>query len=48
MKTRPVYHLHRFDPSWGFVTESRVVGAEGSRVDERSSAWIAAESVTGS
>ena len=48
MKTRPVYHLHRFDPSWGFVSESRVVGAEGSRVDERSSAWIAAESVTGS
>ena len=30
MKTRPVYHLHRFDPAWGFVTESRIVGAEAS------------------
>jgi 3',5'-cyclic-AMP phosphodiesterase len=30
MKTRPVYHLHRYDPAWGFVTESRIVGAEGS------------------
>jgi 3',5'-cyclic-AMP phosphodiesterase len=28
MKTRPVYHLHRFDPDWGFVTEARIVGAE--------------------
>jgi len=25
MKTRPVYHLHRFDPVWGFITEARVV-----------------------
>jgi 3',5'-cyclic-AMP phosphodiesterase len=31
MKSRPVYHLHRFDPAWGFVTESRVVGADASR-----------------
>jgi Icc protein len=30
MKTHPVYHLHRFDPAWGFVTESRIVGAERS------------------
>ena len=30
MKLRPVYHLHRFDPAWGFVTESRIVGAEAS------------------
>jgi 3',5'-cyclic-AMP phosphodiesterase len=30
MKSRPVYHLHRFDPAWGFVTESRIVGAERS------------------
>jgi 3',5'-cyclic-AMP phosphodiesterase len=30
MKTRSVYHLHRFDPAWGFITESRVVGAEAS------------------
>jgi 3',5'-cyclic-AMP phosphodiesterase len=27
MKMRPVYHLHRFDPIWGFATETRIVGA---------------------
>lgn len=26
MKARPVYHIHRFDPVWGFATESRMVG----------------------
>jgi 3',5'-cyclic AMP phosphodiesterase CpdA len=26
MKTRPVYHIHRFDPVWGFATETRLVG----------------------
>jgi 3',5'-cyclic-AMP phosphodiesterase len=26
MKTRPVYQLHRFDPVWGFTTETRIVG----------------------
>ena len=25
MKTRPVYHLHRYDPACGFVTASRIV-----------------------
>jgi 3',5'-cyclic AMP phosphodiesterase CpdA len=25
MKVRPVYHLHRFDPAWGFATETRIV-----------------------
>ena len=30
MKRCPVYYLHRFDPAWGFVTESRIVGAEPS------------------
>ena len=25
MKSRPVYHIHRFDPAWGFAVESRVV-----------------------
>lgn len=25
MKTRPVYHIHRFDPTWGFLTETRIV-----------------------
>jgi 3',5'-cyclic-AMP phosphodiesterase len=27
MKTRPVYYIHRFDPAWGFATETRIVGA---------------------
>ena len=26
MKSRPVYHVHRFDPAWGLITEERVVG----------------------
>jgi 3',5'-cyclic AMP phosphodiesterase CpdA len=26
MKRRPVYHIHRFDPAWGFCTETRMVG----------------------
>ena len=26
MKTRPVYQIHRFDPVWGFATETRIVG----------------------
>jgi hypothetical protein len=26
MKARPVYQVHRFDPAWGFVTETRIVG----------------------
>jgi 3',5'-cyclic-AMP phosphodiesterase len=28
MKSRPVYHIHRFDPVWGFATESRIVGED--------------------
>jgi Icc protein len=28
MKTCPVYQVHRFDPVWGFTTESRVVAAQ--------------------
>jgi 3',5'-cyclic-AMP phosphodiesterase len=28
MKMRPVYQVHRFDPAWGFTTETRIVGAE--------------------
>jgi len=27
MKKRPVYQVHRFDPAWGFTTETRIVGA---------------------
>lgn len=34
MKTRPVYHVHRFDPVWGFVSESRIVGARPSAAAE--------------
>lgn len=29
MKTCPVYHVHRFDPVSGFITEARVVGGPG-------------------
>jgi 3',5'-cyclic AMP phosphodiesterase CpdA len=25
MKARPAYHLHRFDPAWGFSIETRIV-----------------------
>jgi Icc protein len=25
MRTRPIYYVHRFDPVWGFTTESRSV-----------------------
>jgi 3',5'-cyclic AMP phosphodiesterase CpdA len=46
MKTRPVYYLHRFDPAWGFVTESRVV-AEGTVVRDRAPAPIAAVPLAG-
>lgn len=27
MKGRPVYQIHRFNPDWGFSTETRIVGA---------------------
>lgn len=33
MATRPIYHIHRYDPAWGFSTESRIVGT-----NERSAA----------
>jgi 3',5'-cyclic AMP phosphodiesterase CpdA len=45
MKTRPVYHLQRFDPVWGFITESRVVGTSGSTAGEQSSISIPAASL---
>lgn len=25
MDARPIYHIHRFDPLWGFATETRIV-----------------------
>ncbi len=28
MKTRPIYNLHRYDPLWGFVSETRIAGAD--------------------
>jgi len=30
MRTRPIYYVHRFDPAWGFATESRIVGSDVS------------------
>ena len=30
MKTRPVYHIHQFDPAWGFTTATRIVQAQNS------------------
>jgi 3',5'-cyclic AMP phosphodiesterase CpdA len=30
MRGRPVYHLHRFDPTCGFVTQARIVAAAGT------------------
>ena len=35
MKTQPVYHLHRYDPAWGFATESRIVRTDSSAAPER-------------
>jgi 3',5'-cyclic-AMP phosphodiesterase len=48
MKTRPVYHLHRFDAACGFVTASRVVGTAGSAAGGRSGAAVAVESLADS
>ena len=28
MKRCPVYHVHRFDPHWGFTTETRIAGTK--------------------
>jgi hypothetical protein len=47
MKTRPVYHVHRFDPAWGFATETRIVRSEPSATGERKTTSTAAEFVTG-
>jgi 3',5'-cyclic AMP phosphodiesterase CpdA len=35
MRTRPVYHLHRFDPAYGFATESRIVRTDSPAATER-------------
>ncbi len=47
MRTRPVYHVHRFDPAWGFATETRIVGSEPSTAGAPRAASTAAESVAG-
>jgi hypothetical protein len=44
MRNRPVYHLHRFDPAWGFATETRLVKSEPNS-HERSTASISAASL---
>ena len=44
MRNRPVYHLHRFDPAWGFATETRLVKSEPNS-HERSTASISAGSL---
>jgi 3',5'-cyclic AMP phosphodiesterase CpdA len=31
LKRRPIYHVHRFDPVDGFVSETRVAGHQGQR-----------------
>ena len=28
LKNRPVYQVHRFDPAWGFTTETRIAGSD--------------------
>lgn len=38
MKERPVYHVHRFDPAWGFITETRIVSGERSAATTREKA----------
>ncbi len=35
MKQRPVYHIHRFDPVWGFTTETRIVEPRRSAIHVR-------------
>ena len=35
MKTRPVYHVHRYDPAWGFASESRIVRTDSPAATER-------------
>jgi len=47
MKDRPVYHLHRFDPAWGFITEARVVGSGRRAAGTEAIATAAARSAIG-
>jgi len=51
MKTRPVYQVHRFDPVWGFATETRIVGpgpsaassGDYNRLGEKPQVFLAAD-----
>jgi 3',5'-cyclic-AMP phosphodiesterase len=47
VKTRPVYHLHRYDPAWGFVTESRIVQFDAPTAREQRTTTIPAASLAG-
>jgi 3',5'-cyclic AMP phosphodiesterase CpdA len=40
IRNRPVYHLHRFDPDWGFSTATRIVGPQPWANAARSSAVV--------
>ncbi len=41
MKTRPVYHIHRYDSAWGFCTEARIIatGAAGAPACDSDATW---------
>lgn len=41
MKTCPVYHIHRYDPAWGFTVESRIVGVDWVETSQQRAAGIA-------
>jgi Icc protein len=41
MKARPVYHIHRFDPTCGFVTETRIVESDLPLVPTVSASHVA-------
>jgi 3',5'-cyclic-AMP phosphodiesterase len=47
MGTRPVYHVHRFDPAWGFTTETRIVRSGPLTAAAPRVASIPAEFATG-
>ena len=47
MRARPVYHLHRFDPAWGFATETRIVKSEPKLSRERVTASVSTASSAG-
>jgi 3',5'-cyclic-AMP phosphodiesterase len=47
MRTRPVYHLHRFDPTWGFATQTRIVNDEAKPLPRRRTTSIPAETLAG-